>query len=129
MTNPRDAVPGVTGTQLRHVIVALRRSERCRGRPWASSLRRRVLVICWHLRTSLTVRELATVFAISKSQVHRIIVDMTPRFAAQLGQDLDRRRSWIVDGTLIPTRDHSAAAKSKNYRWCCNLQILVRRAD
>ena len=41
----------------------------------------------------------------------------------------DRRMSWVVDGTLIPTRDHSAAAKSKNYRWSCNLQLLVRRRD
>ena len=39
----------------------------------------------------------------------------------------DRRRSWIVDGTLIPTRDHVTAARSKNYRWSCNVQVLVRR--
>src|SRR5689334_16391741 len=115
----------MTSAELTHVVDVLR-LERFRGRPWASSLRRRVLVTCWYLRTNLTVRELATVFAISKSQAHRIIADMTPRLAALLGEDLDRRRSWIVDGTLIPTRDHSAAAKSKNYRWCCNLQILVR---
>jgi hypothetical protein len=30
--------------------------------------------------------------------------------------DRSRRWSWIVDGTLIPTRDHQRAAKSKNYR-------------
>lgn len=29
----------------------------------------------------------------------------------------------------MPTRDHSAAAKSKNYRWSCNLQLLIRRRD
>jgi DDE superfamily endonuclease len=28
-----------------------------------------------------------------------------------------------------PTRDHQAAAKSKNYRWSCNAQVLVRRID
>ena len=39
----------------------------------------------------------------------------------------DRRHTWIVDGTLIPTRDHLTAAKSKNYRWSCNAQILVRQ--
>jgi len=37
--------------------------------------------------------------------------------------------AWIVDGTLVPTRDHSTAAKSKNYRWSCNAQVLVRGAD
>ena len=129
MINSRHVLPGMTAAQLRHVIHALRRSERHCGRPWASSLPRRVLVTCWHLRANLTVRELASVFAILKSQVHRIIVDITPRLAALLGGNLDRRWSWIVDGTLIPTRDHSTAAKSKNYRWSCNLQLLVRRAD
>ena len=35
----------------------------------------------------------------------------------------------MVDGTLIATRDHCYAAKSKNYRWSCNAQILIRRRD
>lgn len=34
----------------------------------------------------------------------------------------------MLDGTLIPTRDHHAAP-SKNYRRSCNVQILARRAD
>ena len=34
-----------------------------------------------------------------------------------------------MDGTLIPTRDHETAARSKNYRWSCNAQILIRRRD
>jgi hypothetical protein len=41
----------------------------------------------------------------------------------------DRRESWVLDETLIPTRDHSRAAKSKNCRWSCNAQILIRRRD
>ena len=41
----------------------------------------------------------------------------------------DRRWTWIVDGTLIPTRDHDCAARSKNYRYSCNTQILVRGRD
>jgi hypothetical protein len=45
------------------------------------------------------------------------------------GHPADRRDSWIVDGTLIPTRDHAWAAKSKNYRWSCNAQVLARRRD
>ncbi|CCH18616.1 Transposase IS4 family [Micromonospora lupini str. Lupac 08] len=31
----------------------------------------------------------------------------------------------IVDGTLIPTRDHRLAAKSKNYRYWTNPQIAI----
>jgi hypothetical protein len=90
-----------------------------------------VLVVCTELRTNLTIRELGAVFGISKSQAHRIVANLTPRLAALLDQtvDLDRRWSWVVDGTLIPTRDHVAAAKSKNYRWSCNAQVLVRRVD
>jgi hypothetical protein len=91
----------------------------------------RVLVACASLRTNLTVRELAAVFAISKSQAHRIIADLTPRLAAllELTVDADRRCAWVVDGTLVPTRDHATAAKSKNYQWSCNAQVLARRGD
>jgi Transposase DDE domain len=67
----------------------------------------------------------------SKSQVHRIIADLTPRLAALMPSrtGLDRRQTWVIDGTLVATRDHSAAAKSKNYRWSCNAQVLVRATD
>jgi hypothetical protein len=41
-----------------------------------------------------------------------------------------RRRRWvaqiaIVDGTLIPTRDHRPAAPNKNYRYSSNLQVAI----
>ena len=86
---------------------------------------------CAALRTNLTMRELAAAFLISKSQVHRIVADLTPRLARLFATttNLDRRWSWVVDGTLVPTRDHEAAAKSKNYRWSCNAQVVARRAD
>jgi hypothetical protein len=31
----------------------------------------------------------------------------------------------IVDGTMVPTRDHRLAAPSKNYRYSANLQVAV----
>ena len=31
----------------------------------------------------------------------------------------------IVDGTLVPTRDHSVAEQSKNYRYSTNRQVVV----
>ena len=31
----------------------------------------------------------------------------------------------IVDGTLVPTRDHRPAARSKNYRYPANVQIAI----
>jgi hypothetical protein len=104
--------------------------ERRRGRPWSRSLRQRVLITCVALRTNLTLRELAAMFAISKSATHRIVRTMTARLATLLPDPpRDRRTSWVVDGTLIPTRDHRRAARSKNYRWSCNAQVLVRRRD
>jgi hypothetical protein len=74
------------------------------------------LIACAALRTNLTMRELAACFAISKSTAHRIVSTMIPRLAALAAMDRphDRRESWVVDGTLIPTRDHRHAAKSKN---------------
>jgi hypothetical protein len=88
-----------------------------------------VLIAAAALRTNLTFRELAAVFQISKSAAHRIVATMTPALASLAEASRDRRDSWIVDGTLIPTRDHTCAARSKNYRWSCNAQVLVRRRD
>jgi hypothetical protein len=116
----------------RRLDVLMRRlpGERRRGRPWSRPLRLRLLLVCVALRTNLTLRELAAIFQISKSSAHRIVTTITPRLAA-VAVDVkpDRRWSWIVDGTLIPTRDHRGATRSKNYRWSCNAQLLVRRRD
>lgn len=134
ITRCRDdaALTGLGPQQIEAIVDQLRPTRpRSRGRPWAASLRRRVVVACASLRTNLTVRELAAVFAISRAQVHRILVDLVPRLGAlfERTQHGDRRRTWIVDGTLVPTRDHLAAAKSKNDRWSCNLQVLARHKD
>lgn len=31
----------------------------------------------------------------------------------------------IVDGTLVPTRDHAVAEQSKNYRYFTNQQVVI----
>ncbi|MGW7007477.1 hypothetical protein ACWGCW_32920 [Streptomyces sp. NPDC054933] len=31
-----------------------------------------------------------------------------------------------MDGTLVPTRDRSVAASSKNYRYSANMQVLIK---
>lgn len=115
-------------TRLRSLLARIAADPR-RGRPWSCSRRRRILVTCAALRTNLTIRELAALFHLSKSAVHRIVAAMTPMLAALESRTRDRRWAWVVDGTLIPTRDHRAAARSKNYRWSCNAQILIRRHD
>jgi hypothetical protein len=121
-------------TWLRHhpefdqVLRRLQPTRTRRGRPWSCSLRQRLVVVWASLKMNLTIRELAHVFELSKSQVHRVIDDLVPRLAACLAKPrIDRRTAWIVDGTLVPTRDHAVAARSKNYRWSCNLQIIVTR--
>lgn len=121
---------GLNGRHVRAIVRHLPAEPR-RGRPWRRSLRQRVVIACAALRTNLTMRELAASFAISKSAVHRIIATLTPRLAALAAsaRPRDRRESWVLDGTLVPTRDHRCAAKSKNYRWSCNVQIMVRRRD
>ena len=81
------SLTGLTQSQLDAVTNQVRSSATCpraRGRPWATALRRRVLVVCASLRTNLTIRELAAVFHISKSQVQRIIADLVPRLAGLL---------------------------------------------
>jgi hypothetical protein len=113
------------------LLVAQLPVEPRRGRSWSRPRRQRVLIACAALRTNLTMRELGACFAISKSTAHRIVSTMTPQLAALAASHprYDRRESWVVDGTLKPTRDHSRAAKSKNERWSCNAQILIRRRD
>jgi hypothetical protein len=87
---------------LRLLMRRLMRQRRGRGRPWSCPLRRRILIACAALRTNLTVRELAAVFDHSKSTAHRIVADMTTRLAAFDSEPaLDRRSSWVVDGTLV----------------------------
>jgi hypothetical protein len=116
--------------RLAHVLHHLPR-ERRHGRPWSRSRSHRVLIACAALRANLTIRELAAVFDVSKSTAHRIVRAITPQLAALAvhQSSFDRRHGWVVDGTLIPTRDHTRAARSKNYRWSCNAQVLIRRRD
>jgi hypothetical protein len=62
--------------------------------------------------------------------MHRIVTTIAPRLAAlAAARQHDPRFMWTGDRTLIPTRDHTAAARSKNYRWSCKAQVLVRRRD
>lgn len=131
VTSRMLVLAALTRHRLRTLLCRLGPEAPTRGRPWSCSQPRRVLITCAALRTNLTMRELAATFGVSKSAAHRIVSTMTPRIAA-LALDhtlVDRRDAWVVDGTLIPTRDHRRAAKSKNYRWSCNAQILARRRD
>ncbi|MFJ5850424.1 transposase [Streptomyces sp. NPDC092903] len=96
-----------------------------KGRPWSLPLEDRVLLVaaCW--RTNLTLRQLAPLFGISKSAADRIIDDLGPSLALQPRKRFRKDTVLIVDGTLVPTRDHTIAEQSKNYRYSTNHQVVI----
>ncbi|SDE05557.1 DDE superfamily endonuclease [Glycomyces harbinensis] len=73
----------------------------------------------------LTVRQIAALFGTSKSAADRIIDDLAPKLALRPRQRYAPGTVLIVDGTLVPTRDRSMAAKSKNYRYSTNHQVVI----
>lgn len=96
-----------------------------RGRPWSLSLEDRVLLVVVYWRTNLTMRQLAPLFGVSKSAACRIIDHLGPLLALQPRQRFRKDTVLIVDGTLVPTRDHTVAEQSKNYRYSTNHQVVI----
>ncbi len=99
------------------------------GRPWELAFTDRMFLLCLHLRTNLTERQLGALFTIGDATVHRIIATYTPHVAGLLpaAPYIDRRFLHVVDGTLIPVHDRSRTAKSKNYRRSVNVQVVAQR--
>jgi DDE superfamily endonuclease/Helix-turn-helix of DDE superfamily endonuclease len=95
------------------------------GRPWALDLPNRVLLVAVYWRTNLTMRQLGPLFGVSHSAVHRVLDTIGPLLALAPVRHRPRGQVAIVDGTLIPTRDHRLAAPSKNYRYSAHLQIAI----
>lgn len=77
------------------------------------------------LANNLTMRQLAAVFGVSKSAAARVIEDLGPALALRPRTRFPRGGVLIVDGTLVPTRDHKVAAQSKNYRYSTNHQVVI----
>ncbi|MGN9763456.1 transposase family protein [Streptomyces sp. SD31] len=98
-----------------------------RGRPWSLPLAERVLVVAVYYRTNLTMRQLGALFGVSSSTVCRVIQRLGPLLALEpVSRPADAAdRLWIVDGTLIPVRDRSVGAPSRNYRFSANVQVIV----
>jgi hypothetical protein len=95
------------------------------GRQWALDLSDRVLLVAVYWRTNLTMRPIGPLFGVSHCAAHRVIDTLGPLLALA---PVRRRRVdqvSIVDGTLIPTRDHRLAARSKNYRYSTNLHVAI----
>ncbi len=96
-----------------------------RGRPWSLPLEDRVLLVTAYWRTNLTMRQLAPLFGVSKSAADRVIDRLDPRLALQAHKGFRKDAVLIVDGTLVPTRDHTVAEQSKNYRYSTNHQVVI----
>ncbi|MFJ5610625.1 transposase [Streptomyces sp. NPDC093221] len=119
---------GLRSRDFRKLVTLLRRegADRTRrGRPWSLPLEERVLLVTAYWRTNLTLRQLAPLFGISKSSADRIIGHIGPLLALKQRQRFHAGTVLIVDGTLVPTRDHSIAEQSKNYRYSTNHQVVV----
>ncbi|QKZ24347.1 transposase family protein [Streptomyces chartreusis] len=97
------------------------------GRPWALPLSERVLLVAVYYRTNLTMRQLAPLFGISSATVCRVIQRLGPLLTLEpAARPADAaERLWIVDGTLIPVRDRTVAASSRNYRFSANVQVII----
>ncbi|MFE7810239.1 transposase [Streptomyces sp. NPDC057430] len=96
-----------------------------RGRPWSLPLEDRVLLVTAYWRTNLTLRQLAPLFGVSKSAADRIIGHLGPLLALKPRRRFRKDTVLIVDGTLVPTRDHAVAEQSKNYRYSTNHQVVI----
>ncbi|MEV6583707.1 transposase [Streptomyces sp. NPDC051582] len=96
-----------------------------RGRPWSLPLEDRVLLVAAYWRTNLTMRQFAPLFGVPKSAADRIIDHPGPMLALQPRKRFAKDTVLIVDGTLVPTRDHAVAEQSKNYRYSTNHQVVI----
>jgi len=95
------------------------------GRPWSLNLEDRVLPVATYWRTNLTLRQLAPLFGVSKSAADWIIDHTAPLLALQQRRRFRKDTVLIVDGTLVPTRDHDVAEQAKNYRYSTNHQVVI----
>ncbi len=96
------------------------------GRQWCLPLADRVLLVATYYRTNLTMRQLGPLFGVKTAAVHRIVDRLGPYLALAATRRRHRPDTvLIVDGTQVPTRDHSVAAQSKNYRYSVNMQVLI----
>ncbi|WP_124285413.1 transposase [Streptomyces sp. NBC_01259] len=119
---------GLSPRQFEKLITALRREGADpvrKGRPWSLPLEDRVLLVAAYSRANLTLRQLAPLIGLSKSAADRIIDHLGPSLALQQRKRFRKDTVLIVDGTLVPTRDHSIAEQSKNYRYSTNHQVVI----
>ncbi|SHN31412.1 Helix-turn-helix of DDE superfamily endonuclease [Streptomyces yunnanensis] len=75
-----------------------------------------MLLVTAYWRTNLTLHQLAPLFDVSKSTAGRVINRLGPLLALRPRERFAKDTMLIIDGPLVPTRDHTIAERSKNYR-------------
>ncbi|WP_030020057.1 IS5/IS1182 family transposase [Streptomyces monomycini] len=119
---------GLSPRQFGKLVTALRREGADpvrKGRPWSLPLEDRVLLVAAYWRTNLTLRQLTPLFGVTKSAADRMVDHLGPALALQQRKRFRKDTVLIVDGTLVPTRDHQVAEQSKNYRYSTNHQVVI----
>ncbi|MGW4540721.1 transposase family protein [Streptomyces chartreusis] len=119
---------GLSPRTFRKLITALRRDgvdPVRKGQPWSLPLEDRVLLVAASWRSNLTLRQRAPLFGVSKSAADRIIGHLGPAHTLQQRKRFRKDAVLIADGNLVPTRDHTIAEQSKNYRYSINHQVVI----
>ncbi|RMB82608.1 transposase [Streptomyces shenzhenensis] len=120
--------PGLSPRCFGKLLTTLRRNRADvvhRGRPSSLPLEDRVLLATAYWRTDLTLRQLAPLFGVSKSTACRVINHLGPLLTLRPRKRFAKDSVLIMDGTLIPTRDHTIAERSKNCRYSTNHQVVI----
>ncbi len=84
-----------------------------------------MLLVAAYWRTNLTPRRPAPLFGVSKSDADRVIGHLGPSLALRRRRSFRKDAVLTVDGTPVPTRDHTIAEQSKNYRYSTNHQVVI----
>lgn len=122
------AFTGLSPQQFGKLVTVPRREDANavhKGRPWILPLEDRALLVAAYWRINLTMRQLAPLFAVSKSAADRITDHLGLKLALRPRKQLAKDTVLIVDGTLVPTRDHAVAVQSKNYLYSTNHQVVI----
>lgn len=82
-------------------------------------------MVAAYWRTNLKMRQLTWLFGVSKPAADRVIDHLGPLLALWPRQRFAKDAVLIVDGTLVPTRDHKVAEQSKNYRYSTTHQVVI----
>ncbi|MFS0694782.1 transposase [Streptomyces nitrosporeus] len=96
-----------------------------RGRPWKLSLEDRVPLVAAYWHTDSALRRLVPPFGAQKSTADRVIDPRGPKLALAPRRRFAKDAVLIVDGTLVPTRDHQVVEQPKNYRCPTNHQVVI----